>query len=220
MNGQSVIIDRLASRILISKRIAVKPDGSPSEEKKSELEIITKVISEILSLIDEVNNAPEFTYQFFGQRVEEFIVADEWKDYFIPESVRLDPTDLKTKDLLVRKTSNVSNDIQKYSRWLDLQIRVRTWYKTDLSKNTTSLNNIRTKKALFDVLPIMCVTKKDTDIDELSVHSIDEPFVPIRLDSGMRNLYRSDYWNTSVSQILTDYTNKFMGFILGQPSKL
>lgn len=216
MVSEATIIQELTDRVLVTKKVRINVPKSDEKGKVvEEKDVIKETITSILHMIDRINASNEFTTRYFGRDAKDFIIANEWKDFFIPSSVRLDPTDLKTRNLLETSVARVKDaeDVGLYVDWTNLQLQFRSWYKLDLSANVTTLDAVRQPKSLFDVLPICTIGGEKDDDDEFapsSVRSLDEPFVPVRLKSDIAVLFRSDYWNMNVHGVVVDYCNKFM----------
>lgn len=209
---REILIERITQRVLATKKVRIPTDS----EHKTEKDVVIQTVVGIFNVIEEINNTPEFTTMFYGRSMEQFIIAEEWKDFFIPESVRLDPTDLKTRDLLVKTNTPVeSYNVNLYVNWMDLQLKFRSFYKDDLGSRTTTLAVVRQPKSFFDILPICTVLPAnwlpaDEDGEVLTVRSIDDPFIPVQINDDIKCLFRSDYWNTSVERVSLDYCAKFM----------
>lgn len=216
MVSEATIINELTQRVLVTKKVRINVPKSEEKGKiLEEVDVIRETITSILHMIDRVNASNEFTTRYFGRDAKDFVIANEWKDFFLPSSVRLDPTDLKTKNLLNTSVARVKDaeDVGLYVDWTNLQLQFRSWYKSDLSSNVTTLDTVRQPKSLFDVLPICTIGDESDDNSEEalpSVRSLDEPFIPVRLKSEISVLFRSDYWNMNVRGVVVDYCNKFM----------
>lgn len=209
MIERDTIYKGIVNRADALKRIRMPKTGEES---------ISTIVEGILNKIEVINSLPEFSEMLWNKRLSEIVIADEWKDLILPESVRMDPTDLKTNNLLIKGSALVSSDIQDYSDFLDLQMKFRGLFKKDLKDNTTTLDQLFVPKSLYDVLPIaamwdeddekIIVNEDDSERVLLDVRSIDDPFIPVRLDARLKCLFRRDYLNTTSKQVIMDYFSK------------
>lgn len=208
--NESKFVGNFKQRIEATKRVS----------KANDLE---ETLERIYYTLQYFNTLPEFTMTLGSRPLSEIVIADEWKDFIIPESVRLDPTDLKTNNLVVRPSKedlNVSAEKEILSDYIDNlkkgftpeiyytfindQLRVRSYFKTDLTNNTTNLATLRANKCLMDIIPIMAVK----DGDGFKCRSLDEPYIPVELCSSLNCLFRSDYYNVEMDNMFYDYMSK------------
>jgi len=201
---RSLVIQLLKARIIATKKINIK---DPLNDKTSTDQYIDQTLNKIWDYINYFNSLPEFTETIFeGRKLEDIEVANEWKDFIFPESVRLDPTDLKTENLRVVVNGSGEPSEFNYNDWLNLQLTFRSWFKLDLSQTTTNLAVCRAPKAMMDILPIASFNKGKGFND---VRSIDDPFIPIPLKKEVAVLFRNDYLNTTSEQVVSDWIAKF-----------
>lgn len=211
MVSRETIAKAIVERVLVLKKITIR-SGS---KQQSEREIVENVVNQILDKIDEINSQNEFATMMWDKPMSEVIIANEWKDFILPSAVRLDPTDLKTTNLLVRSEVERNGSISDYFDWINLQTKFRSFFKKDLSDGVTNLSTLRVNKSFFDIIPIISVGDDETESSEdnfvgpNTVRSIDEPFIPVKLMPEVRVFFRDDYFNTNVNWILQDYFSKF-----------
>lgn len=190
---KNTFIDKFSARVWATKKINLKDDKSVKE-----------VLGRIYDVLTMFNSLPEFTTSIEGRMLSDVVIANEWKDFVSPEAVRLDPTDLKTQNLLVRKTGHCKFGPAEYLDFINDQLTFRSWFKKDLNDGVTNLGTLRAAKSLFDVIPIMMVDVEGVNM----VRSLDEPFIPVALTSDIKCLFRSDYYNTTLETIINDYFAK------------
>lgn len=201
---KQLIIQLLKARIIATKKINIK---DPFDAKKTTDSYIDGILNQIWDYIEYFNSIPEFTQTLFdGRKLEDIEVAQEWSNFIYPESVRLDPTDLKTENLRVIINGSGEPSNFSYNEWLNLQLTFRSWFKMDLTQTTTSLAVCRAPKGMMDILPIASFNKGEGLND---VRSIDDPFIPIPLKKEVAVLFRNDYLNTTSTQVVSDWIAKF-----------
>lgn len=170
-------------------------------------DFIQTLIKRILDKIDIMNGLPEHSSMCWGKPLNEIVILDEFKDLILPQSVRLDPTDLKTNDLLIKGKARPSDNVSDYVEFLNDQLAFRSLFKKDLSSGTTTFANLFVHKSLFDTLPIACFIKDGSDNE---VRSLDDPFIPVPLKVEVSCLFREDYLNSTIDYVINDYFSKKM----------
>lgn len=201
---QKLVIQLLIARILATKKINIK---DPQNAEHNTEKYVEKILGRIWDYINYFNSIPEFTETLFdGRKLENIVVANEWANFIYPESVRLDPTDLKTENLRVIIGGSGEPAEFSYNEWLNLQLTFRSWFKLDLTQTTTNMAVCRAPKAMMDVLPVASYNKGKGLND---VRSIDDPFIPIPLKKEVSVLFRNDYLNTTTEQVISDWIAKF-----------
>lgn len=185
--------EKFKERVLATKKINLRDES-----------VVTKTLEEIYDVLSMFNSMPEFTTSIEGRMLSEIVIANEWKDFILPEAVRLDPTDLKTANLLDKKEGKRKFGPEDYLKFINNQLRFRSWFKRDLSDGVTNLATLRSAKSLYDVIPVMMVNIEGENM----IRSLDDPFIPIKLKSEVGCLFRTDYYNTKLDQIISDYFSK------------
>lgn len=202
---QEQFVKQVVARIMATKKIS---------GNEANLESNVKVI---YNAICKFNSLSEFEYSICGVPLSEIKICDEWKDFIIPSAVRLDPTDLRTQNMLdLTELSKPTGkfDIVKLAEFRNAQSIIRGYFKTDDKDKTTDLATLRRPLTLFEVSSTMSVKKQVYDeasekmIEAQCVRSIDEPFIPVPLQECVSKLYRSDFFNTTLDQQLTDYFSR------------
>lgn len=217
MLAKDTVLENAVERVFATKRIKLngysKDDGKGKSVSLSEKDYIKFILEKIFEMIDEINSTPEFTTILWNKPISEIMVPKEFESFILPESVRLDPSDLRTNNLLEQLGSISSNDINSYMRWIDYCLIFRSFFKKDCSENMVSLSSLRVPKSFADVLPIATFSNSKNDDNqnaENSLRSLDEPFIPIRLKHEIRDLFRSDYFNSNVYQQVSDFMAKWL----------
>lgn len=195
MIARETIESAIVARVEATKRV-----------NKSE-DFIKPLVKRLLDKIEILNTLPEHSSMCWGKPLNEIMIIEELKDLILPQSVRLDPTDLKTNDLLIKGKSKVGANVADYVEFLNDQLSFRSLFKKDLSSGTTTLANLFVHKSLFDVLPIAYFDKKGV---ENKVRSLDDPFIPVQLKSEISCLFREDYLNSTAEFVINDYFSKKM----------
>lgn len=206
---KETIINEMTARVVSTKKINVR---DPEGIEKNQVSYIKNVITGIFDYIELFNSIPEFTTTMSdGRRFEDIVVAKEWCQFIYPESVRYDPTDLKTNNLIIKLTG--VDSVFNYNEWLNKQLTFRSWFRMDLSQATENLANLRAPRSLSDVLPIARFVENHYDFAKIGekndLRSIDEPYIPIPIDIRIKCMFRDDYLNMTSEQMVKDWMAKF-----------
>lgn len=163
---------------------------------------VESVVKKIFEYIKYFNSQPEYTYYMLDRHINEIKVIDEFKAFLLCESVRLHPTDIKTKDLLVRPKVQSGKDLS-YIDFINAQSNFRRFFKSDINSGTFTLSSVRVPKSLADVEAVMAIRTTNG----LKMNYQETPFIPVELDVNVgRTLYRDDYFNCFDERIIAgDY---------------
>lgn len=159
---------------------------------------VKKAVDEIAEYITLFNSGDEFTVRFLDRDMEDIPVLDEFKGIVLPKSVRYNPSDRRTRDLLVREEDEA--DVSKYSfsdymRKLD---NYRRYFKKDANSGYVMLSSLRTDKSYSEVMSNMAVVIND----ELLVRYDSSPFVPVQLDANAAALVELNYFNATAELVI------------------
>lgn len=194
----TTMINLLVQRVKATKRINIHND-----------QVIGETLTKIFQYISLFNNLPELTVTTFaeGRPLDQIEVIDEFADFIYPEAVRLDPTDLRTDNLIVRNPQSEMPADYTYLDWLNLQMTFRSWYKSGFSDGVKSLASLRSPKSLMDALPIGSFKKEDGEND---IRALDDVFIPLPLKPELAVIYRKDYLNSTTDAMIIDWIARFM----------
>lgn len=166
---------------------------------------VEKVVDRLFDYVDYFNSLPEYTYFVFDRHINDIQLLDELKPFIIPDSVRLHPTDIRTKDLLVRSSLSEKAEKEAYSYvdLVNLMSNFRRFFKSDINDRMFSLGSQRVPKSLADVEAIMACKLNGN----LTINYQDTAFIPVELIAAVgKDLYREDYFNCSdIKILLSDY---------------
>lgn len=163
-------------------------------------------INTILKYIDYFNSLGEFETRVLDRNLDEIIILNEFKDLIIPRSVRYNPSDLRTKDLLKRSGKPNGYSKLNYSEFIFAQINFRRLFKKDISSNITTLASIKVNKSLTEVMPYVGkVTTSNGGIKEFVVKYDSAPFIPLFINGSVLDVFEENYWNASIKDAIRNY---------------
>lgn len=186
------LLATLVARIVSQTRVN-SPKGQSSDD------YVKGILSKLFTYIDCINSLPERASRIDDVSLSDIVIMDEFKGFILPSSVKVDPSDLNAEDLMIKPA--ISSKFS-YEQFINCQLAIRSWFKSDLKTNVTHLDQLRRKISLFDALPNAAFK---LDSGELVCRYTDKPFVPIQLWSDLNQLYRENYFNATYDNVLTDY---------------
>jgi hypothetical protein len=171
-----------------------------SSKIRIDLNDLRKNMKKSVSYLRYFNSLPEYTDRVLDVDIHQIIVIKEFVPFLIPDSVRLNPSDKRTVDLLVRdKDVDINNP--NLTEWIDVQAFFRKVFRKDLSQDTTTLDSIRVAKSFSDILPIMSV-----EFDKkCNVNYNGSPYVPVDINPCVRSFFKDSYFNATSSDVVKDY---------------
>lgn len=175
------------------KLYAMRKINVPKSEVYDELDKAEKYIKLF-------NSGDEFTQFILGVTLDKIPIPEEFKDLINPESVRFTPSDRRTKNLI--KYSKVKEDGLSLIEWHCVIDNLRRYRKMTSSDNIVMLNSLRTPKSFNDVMERMVLNSK------FKVKLDSNPYIPISLDSVSTGMFKDDYFNISVKEIIQQYVAK------------
>lgn len=189
-----------------------------SRKVNSTKEDFAKELKVIFSYMDFYNTIDEETDSILDDRgnvksLDNIYILNEFKDWIYPLSIRYNPSDRKTVDLLIRDEFDEKFKF-KYSDYLDACARFRGLFKSSIesNQNMTALSTLRMHKSLSEVLNQMMVRLNDSANSPMVVVYQGGPFIPIPVRSVVRGLFREDYFNSTSNNVINDYLDDVMKF--------
>lgn len=149
--------------------------------KKIKADDIAKTVELIFEYIRYFNSIQEFDNHVFDYKTFDMVtVPNEFADFIIPKSVKLEPGVRQSTDVLVREARDkeFSGSLEG---WVDLIVRWRQYFKKDILSDVTSLASIKVDKSITDVLnKSRFLAKEGKEVVEY-VRYDSTPFIPITL---------------------------------------
>jgi hypothetical protein len=184
------IYELLVNRIEASKRIRV--DSA----------IVKETVAKLLQYINVFNAMDEYQDRVLDANLDTIKVIGELAPFIEPSSVRLDPNDVKTSNLLVEWEEVDASDMS-VNEFHDLEAEFRKWFKKDASENVETLDHLRVAKSFNDVLPRMAI---ELEGGEWWTKFDSAPFIPVPLDaSKVGGLFRDMYFSATVEDMIEEY---------------
>jgi uncharacterized protein YkvS len=166
-----------------------------SQKKINKIEKLN-LVGEMLQFIDYVNSLPEYTeYIWDNKSLSDIYVLDEFKDFIMPETVRVDANSLRTPELLIRER-DVKNPFNDYLSYITACDIIRGWFKKDAHTDITPITSLRRRVNLNDITEIISVNGL--------VKSSDKVFVAIPV-IDLTNIYGVRTFTESADIVLDDY---------------
>jgi hypothetical protein len=184
-----------------------------NSKKKIKDNNVDKYVNVVMNYIEFFNSLDEFKTSIDGRVFSDVMILNEFAPWILPRSVRFDPSNISTKDLLVRP---VIDDFKfNYEEYVLACNNIRRCFKSDISGNVTNLDSLRIHKSLNDVMPYITIEMKDVPHDDefpvYGVRYMNTSFIPIEVDSSLECLFRNDYFNAEANILIADYIN-YMNF--------
>lgn len=137
-------------------------------------------------------------------RYEDIVILNEFKDFILPRSIRFDPSDLRTKNLLVyaKRDSKFKFDMNGYFYHIT---NFRRYFKKDINSDFTSLDALKKHISFNEALSYMyCVTKDG----ERYIKRGSLAFIPIRLTNNFDDLFEDYYFDSNYKPCVLEYMHK------------
>lgn len=168
---------------------------------------VKKTVESLLNYVRHFNSKGEFDSWILGRHQSEIKVISEIASLVYPSAVRLNVSDLRYNDLIVRNDfKTVDESKLSYAEFIRLQNDFRRYFKSDINERTVTLESLRSPKNLSEVLPYIALLTKEADgKKEYSVHYQNEAFIPLPLSDGISALFSGQYWNASVETVVEHY---------------
>lgn len=183
--------EKFTERALACKRIRVDETN------------VKSTVAKIMKAINYFNSLKEHDAVAFetSMPLNQIKVLNEFSCLVKPASVRLDPNDRRTNNLLTLENSVMPFG---YNEYLDACITWRGYFKKDISDNIITLDTLRIHKSLMDTLSNVALPSEG----EPAVYKVrydGSPFIPIYLNDLALGLFRKDYFNASDDDVIDDY---------------
>lgn len=193
MIEEALVKNLFTSRIQHSKKIRV-------DDK-----VIKSNIDQLVDFINLFNSMEECQDRVLNTNLSNIKVMKEIIPFIYPDSVRLDPNDRKTADILLRPTDEekksvpVNLDVNDFH---DIQAEFRGFFRKDFGSDFETLDHIKVAKSFADVLPRMTIHNSDT----WWVKYDSAPFVPVPLyNDAVVDLFRDFYFTASYAEVIQEY---------------
>lgn len=202
-------LDLMVNRILSLKKVRIG-SGKYQDEVKG----IRSRLLRIFEYIDYFNSLSDLSTMVFDVEFSKIPILNEFKDFMIPASVKMNAADLNCEEMLIKP--EVKNlDTFSLNEYLDLCLDFRSLFKKDLTDNVTSLDSFRKNVSWSEVANKACysftVEEDGTETVDLFVHyNSDVPFIPVQISSFITGGYKSRYWNFTVTEVINDYLTRWL----------
>lgn len=207
--SKSNIVDESNVRNLVTSRVnstkKIRTGYQAAKDDKPEFNEIRNAIDEIFDNINYFNSLDEYTTSIDGKLTNEIMVLNEFKDWVFPLSIRYNPSNIRTEDLLVR--NEVKGFRFNYDRYVRACDNFRRFYKSDVQSNKTTLDSLRQHKSLAEVIDKITIEKVIRGKKQLAVDYMNSAFIPIPIKESVSCLFRNDYFNESAECVIKDYIN-------------
>jgi hypothetical protein len=207
--SKSNIVDESNVRNLVTSRVnstkKIRTGYQPAKDDKPEFNEIRNAVDEIFDNINYFNSLDEYTISIDGRLTSEIMVLNEFKDWVFPLSIRYNPSNIRTEDLLVR--NEVKSFKFNYDRYVRACDNFRRFYKSDVQSNKTTLDSLRQHKSLAEVIDKITIDKVIRGKKQLAVDYMNSAFIPIPIKESVSCLFRNDYFNESAECVIKDYIN-------------
>lgn len=200
--------------------------------KISRGEELNLIIPRLMNIINRFNEIQQddHNFSFINQdvSVNELVIPKELSFLLIPLSIRIDPLDLKTKDIKViphynvpkevvirtiiskdGDTHNVTSKVTDYLDSIEYKSDIdnfRRHFKLSGNDNLVKVMDVRKNVSLFDVLDNCCVVDNWNDLTSSRVHYFKDAFWPTFITkASVGGLLNDNYFNDTCNSIFSDY---------------
>lgn len=183
---------------------------------------LPSLVDRIVGSINYFNSFDEFHYSLEDDAHTSFDkipILNEFKDFVLPRSVRFEPGNLKTKDLLLRpilddEEGRRSKDAAKkvsgkfkfdfYSYMMDIH-NFRRHFKKDANSDVAMLDVLKKHISFTEALEHIYV--EDADGNKFVKSGIDA-ILPYRLKDDFLNLFEDGYFDSSYDTCVINYMHR------------
>lgn len=169
---------------------------------------IRKCVTHIMNYISFFNSLEEDVIFVDGRTIDQIQIPSEFKDFIIPNSVRLVAGDRRYPNIVLRDSDPTGTVIfesendsitfkYNYLEWMNLITQFRGFFKKDLSSDMISLSELRLNKSISDISDIVVVN------NEVKYEGVD--FIPLRIVEPYELIFSSNAQKTSVAEMLEYY---------------
>lgn len=202
---------------------------SNPQELKGDVDYIFDAI-EYFNAFDEYSTCLDDTARTEFDKVP---ILNEFKDFILPRSVRFEPSNLRTRDLLVRSEVELNDDgevvspiiiksnpkfrfvMKDYMKKID---DFRRHFKRDAKSDFIYLSELKKHVSFQDVLGMTYVTviysegegknKKETKYNYLK--SGVDSIIPIKLIDGIEIFFEDSYFDSDYDTCVYNYMHKLI----------
>lgn len=169
---------------------------------------LAEYIDKFIYMVNKFNAIKEDTYQFqFGDdgeyvNVSELIIPHEFSFLLTPLSVRINPLDLKTKNLVKIPEYEVQYREMPFKSLLEYRTAIhgmRRYFKLDGNSDIDKVMDLRKHLSLFDVIPKACWTEEvdESHLLKSKLPDYGEWYWPIFLNGELSKLLFYDAYNNN-----------------------
>lgn len=183
-----------------------------NSRKISRSEGLKKCVNSLIATINQFNKIQpdDYLFKFSEQEVSvsELVIPQELSFLLIPLSIRLNPNDLKTKDIKVIPQYGTDNNEIPMSL-LDFKCEIenfRRYFKLSGAEDLVKVMDVRKNVSLFDCLDSLCVVQKNKTFEYGMVHYFRDAFWPtfVQADS-IKSLLEDNFFNDNCLSICKDF---------------
>ena len=184
------------------------------------------LVLEMFRYVRLFNAMSEYQTRILDRQLDEVEVIDELVPFILPSKVKLDISDDRTVDVLVRdvmmdKAKEFEGNMS-YERFRLIQMRFRNCFKSDVKQGLTSLAQIKVPQNLMNVIDKISICRRvdivlsydkstNTQKEEIKssnqwmCHKTSEPFIPIPVKAWVGQLYESDYFYDYSDEVIRQF---------------
>lgn len=173
--------------------------------KKYKADDVEKTVKRLVKYITYFNSLDQYTTRTLNHDLGDIPVLNELKDFIYPLIVRVNVLDIRCKNLVIKTSGFSDNDINglSFDEFLNLQMKFRGYFKSDISSNITPLADIMKPVNLFDILDHVSCSKLCKSSGDL--------YYPVEVDECVKHLFVDNlYFTTSESDVVDEYLNKWL----------
>lgn len=168
----------------------------------SDVEII-QTMEKFYDIFRYFNSLDEYsTFVFNNANINDVKLPKEFEDFIIPAAVRFDPTDLRSKNLVLKDKEMAAP--MSYLEYVNLCDTFRGYFKKDASNDMVSLTDLKKSQTLSSIID----RASNVVNDEYSVNYGTQVYYPIRLQN-ITLLYEDRHFNATESDLMSDYLSNF-----------
>lgn len=142
------------------------------------------------------NSGDEFTYFMLDVPVDTIPIKNQFKDLILPKSIRLNPSDRKTKNL-TKYCNPLGLHNLSLLGWINLLDNIARITKESGSDDCTTIGSLRSDKSFNE-----CI---DRLIYKGKVRYDGTAFMPLYMDESAAAMMESDYFDTKADTIVQHY---------------
>lgn len=153
-------------------------------------------LERIFKYIAFFNSLDEDVVFVEGRTINDIPIIAEFKDFIIPNSVRLVAGDRRYPDMLERDLKPEEFEFS-YGEWMVLLTQFRGYFKKDLSSDMVMLSDLKLNKSVTDITDVVPVNGK--------VKYEGVPFIPIWLKDLYTPMFNSTAANLTIDLLFEYY---------------